>query len=258
VPQGQRPILKRNLCVWNGGDASQPAEIKAVPVRVAAGDLNNFPVFCLGGSPSQIHQRRINKEETEGVFARYPPGILGESCRVQFQRFNFLRLNGTSGGSLPGRRSKFGCKTIPIIFNVYACFAEELLAEPPQCFNMNPDWNQLQKLATSEIEKIMVELPKPLREQAQQLPVTFDRTPSFELQIDGIEVDTLGLFTGAEFADEGETVLPAQIILFLDNIWDIGEGDEKVFCEEVRTTFLHELGHFFGLNEDDLTERGLE
>lgn len=123
---------------------------------------------------------------------------------------------------------------------------------------MNPDWNQLQKLATSEIEKIMVELPKPLREQAQQLPVTFDRTPSFELQIDGIEVDTLGLFTGAEFADEGETVLPAQIILFLDNIWDIGEGDEKVFCEEVRTTFFHELGHFFGLNEDDLTERGLE
>jgi predicted Zn-dependent protease with MMP-like domain len=78
------------------------------------------------------------------------------------------------------------------------------------------------------------------------------------LQVDGIEVDTLGLFTGSEFADEGETVLPAQMILFLENLWDLGEADEKVFCEEVRTTFLHELGHFFGLNEDDLTERGLE
>jgi predicted Zn-dependent protease with MMP-like domain len=123
---------------------------------------------------------------------------------------------------------------------------------------MNPDWDQLQKLALSEIEKILTELPQPLREQAQQLSVTFERIPSVELQVDGIEVDTLGLFTGSEFADEGETVLPAQMILFLENLWDLGEADEKVFCEEVRTTFLHELGHFFGLNEDDLTERGLE
>ena len=65
-------------------------------------------------------------------------------------------------------------------------------------------------------------------------------------------------FTGAEFADPGGTVLPPQIILFLENLWDVAEGDEKVFCEEVRTTFLHELGHFFGLGEDDLIERGLE
>jgi predicted Zn-dependent protease with MMP-like domain len=46
--------------------------------------------------------------------------------------------------------------------------------------------------------------------------------------------------------------------LFLENLWDFAEGDEKIFCEEVQTTFLHELGHFFGLDEDDLTERGLE
>ena len=130
--------------------------------------------------------------------------------------------------------------------------------ESPLYFIMNPDWDQLQKLALSEIEKILTELPQPLREQAQQLSVTFEKTPSVELQADGIEGDTLGLFTGSEFADEGETVLPAQMILFLENLWDLGEADEKVFCEEVRTTFLHELGHFFGLNEDDLTERGLE
>jgi predicted Zn-dependent protease with MMP-like domain len=130
--------------------------------------------------------------------------------------------------------------------------------ESPLYFIMNPDWDQLQKLALSEIEKILTELPQPLREQAQQLSVTFERIPSVELQVDGIEVDTLGLFTGSEFADEGETVLPAQMILFLENLRDIGDGDEKVFCEEVRTTFLHELGHYFGLNEDDLTERGLE
>jgi len=123
---------------------------------------------------------------------------------------------------------------------------------------MNPDWNNLQKLALTEIEKILAELPKPLREQAQQLPVTLERIPSVELQVDGIEADTLGLFTGSEFADEGETVMPAQIILFLENLWDFAEGDEGVFCDEVHTTFMHELGHFFGLDEEDLAERGLE
>jgi len=90
------------------------------------------------------------------------------------------------------------------------------------------------------------------------LPVTFERVPNAELQADGIASDILGLFVGAEFADEGFSVLPSQIILFLENLWDVAEGDEEVFCEEVRITFLHELGHFFGLDEDDLTERGLD
>jgi predicted Zn-dependent protease with MMP-like domain len=123
---------------------------------------------------------------------------------------------------------------------------------------MNSEWERLRILAAEKIEATLAELPRPLREQARKLPVTLERVPNAGLQADGIEVDTLGLFTGAEFADSGGTVLPAQIILFLENLWDFAEGDEKVFCEEVRTTFLHELGHFFGLGEDDLIERGLE
>ena len=109
----------------------------------------------------------------------------------------------------------------------------------------------------TEIEATLAALPKPLREQAQKLPVTFERVPNSGLQADGIEPDTLGLFSGSEFADGGASVLPPQIILFLENLWDFAEGDEEFFCEEVHTTFLHELGHFFGLDEDDLTERGL-
>lgn len=116
----------------------------------------------------------------------------------------------------------------------------------------------MQKLALAEVEATLAELPTPLREQAQKLPVTFERAPNVGLQADGIESDTLGLFTGLEFADEGASVLPPQIILFLENLWDFAEGDEEVFCEEVHTTFLHELGHFLGLNEEDLTERGLD
>jgi predicted Zn-dependent protease with MMP-like domain len=120
------------------------------------------------------------------------------------------------------------------------------------------NWKRLEQLAVDEIKTTLAKLPKPLRERAQTLPVTFVPVPNFGLQADGIEADTLGLFTGMEFADNGATVLPSQIILFLENIWDFAEGDEAVFCEEVRTTFLHELGHFLGLDEDDLAERGLE
>ena len=127
-----------------------------------------------------------------------------------------------------------------------------------QNYCVKPDWNKLQTLALEEIEGTLAELPLPLREQAQKLPVTFEPAPNAGLQADGIEPDTLGIFTGAEFADEGATVLPSQIIVFLGNLWDFAENDEKIFREEIRKTFLHELGHFFGLDEKDLTERGLE
>ena len=123
---------------------------------------------------------------------------------------------------------------------------------------MKTDWKHLQELALAEVEATLEVLPKPLCEQARKLPVTFERVPNTGLQADGIEGDTLGLFAGAEFADDGGAVLPSQIILFLENLWDFAEGDEEVFCDEVHTTFLHELGHFFGLDEDDLSERGLE
>ncbi|HEV2437149.1 MAG TPA: metallopeptidase family protein [Verrucomicrobiae bacterium] len=120
------------------------------------------------------------------------------------------------------------------------------------------DWERLCAMASDEIEQTLTALPRPLRERAKQLPVTFERIPNAGLQADGIEPDTLGLFTGAEFADEGHVPLPPQIILFLENLWDLAEGEETVFREEVQTTFLHELGHYLGLDEDELIERGLE
>jgi len=123
---------------------------------------------------------------------------------------------------------------------------------------VNANWKKLQALASAEVKVTLAALPKPLRERAEKLPVTFERQPNAGLQADGIEADTLGLFTGPEFADEGNVPMPPQIILFLENLWDFAEGDEEIFREEVRTTFLHELGHYLGLDEDELTERGLE
>ncbi len=119
---------------------------------------------------------------------------------------------------------------------------------------------RLQAMALEEIESILRDLPSQLREKAQALPVTFQPQPNRAQLRDGLEPDTLGLFVGSEFAHEEHSVspLPAQIILFLRNLWDFAEGDEEIFREETRTTYLHELGHFLGLNEDDLFDRGLD
>lgn len=121
-------------------------------------------------------------------------------------------------------------------------------------------WDQLQSWAAQEVEGTLAELPVPLRERAEVLTVLYEKHPNRALQRDGIEADTLGLFVGPEFALEpvSDIPLPPQIILFLENVWDQAEGDPAVFRQEVRTTYLHELGHYLGLDEDDLFERGLE
>jgi predicted Zn-dependent protease with MMP-like domain len=123
---------------------------------------------------------------------------------------------------------------------------------------MKRDWEKLCAIAAAEVEATFSAFPGPLRARAKRLPVTFERRPNAGLQADGIEPDTLGLFTGAELAEEGNIPLPSQITLFLENIWDFAGGDEMIFRKEVRTTFLHELGHYLGLDEGELTERGLD
>ena len=66
--------------------------------------------------------------------------------------------------------------------------------------------------------------------------------------------------SGGAFPDgDGVTSpLPPQIILFLENLWEFADADEEIFLDEVHVTFLHELGHYLGLDELDLEDRGLE
>ena len=124
---------------------------------------------------------------------------------------------------------------------------------------MAADWPKLEARARREVERVLRSLPKPLRERARSLPVSFEHVPNEAIVADGIEPDTLGLFVGSAFADEGHgSPMPAQIILYLANLWDQAEEDDESFAEEVRTTFLHELGHYLGLDEDGLFDRGLD
>ena len=116
----------------------------------------------------------------------------------------------------------------------------------------------LRQWAEAEVDDVLDHLPDALREKALRVPVTLEPRPSPALVEDGIARDTLGLFTGAAFEDEEHTPMPPQIILFLDNLWAYANANADTFRAEVRTTFLHELGHYLGLDEEDLTERGLE
>lgn len=122
------------------------------------------------------------------------------------------------------------------------------------------DWEQLKTLALAEVDATLAELPAPLRERAKLLPVALERKPNAEFVAEGIEADSLGLFTGPAFGDEGHAAspVPPQIFLYLENLWDFAEGDEGIYLDEVHTTYLHELGHYLGLDEDDLTDRGLD
>ena len=125
---------------------------------------------------------------------------------------------------------------------------------------MSSDWSFLLALAESEANRTIQSLPSALRESARHLPVSLERRPGKALRDDGIEPDTLGLFVGEPFSEAGTTTapLPAQVILFLENIWEMAGENEAVYQEEVRATLLHELGHYLGLDEADLEQRGLD
>jgi len=123
---------------------------------------------------------------------------------------------------------------------------------------MNPHWKHLQRIAQAEVQSILSALPAPLRERAAPLPVVYEARTGQALLADDYDPDLLGLFVGAALAEPDESSVPPQIVLFLENIWEMVEGDEESYRDEVRTTYLHELGHYLGLDEIDLEERGLD
>jgi predicted Zn-dependent protease with MMP-like domain len=122
---------------------------------------------------------------------------------------------------------------------------------------MKHPWPQLLSLAQREVAETLRDLPAELRKPASALPVTYERRPNKAILDDGYEDDLLGLFIGSPIYEPGLSPLPPQIILFLENLSDFTEGDTEAFLEEVHITYLHELGHYLGLDEDDLDERGL-
>jgi predicted Zn-dependent protease with MMP-like domain len=125
---------------------------------------------------------------------------------------------------------------------------------------MKRDWPRLLRMAEEEVRGTIRRLPPQLRPHAELLPVSYEPLPNASIQAEGWDPDLLGLFVGQAFgeAESGLADVPPQILLFLENLWDFAEEDEAVYREEIRTTYLHELGHYLGLDELDLEERGLD
>jgi predicted Zn-dependent protease with MMP-like domain len=71
--------------------------------------------------------------------------------------------------------------------------------------------------------------------------------------------DLYGLFDGIPLTEggPGPGALPNRIAIYRRPL-QADFADEDELRDEIRITVLHELGHYFGLDEDRLTELGYE
>ena len=71
--------------------------------------------------------------------------------------------------------------------------------------------------------------------------------------------DLYGLFEGVPLTEGGADAgdLPSRIAIYRLPL-EADFPDEVELRDEIRVTVLHELGHYFGLDEDRLTELGYE
>ena len=119
-------------------------------------------------------------------------------------------------------------------------------------------YSRILSLAQKEVIQAQESLSDDLVKKAKAVPVIFEPEPSKELVADGEEPDLLGLFSGSSFPEAlADDSAPPTVHLFLENLWEYSQKDEPTFIEEVRITYIHELGHYLGMEEDDLEKRGL-
>jgi len=109
-------------------------------------------------------------------------------------------------------------------------------------------------------EAALEELPARARALLQGIPIVIAELPAEADVATGLDPRVLGLFSGTAHG-EGGTALGGQpgltqIVLFRRNL-ERAARDEDELREEIRTTLLHETGHFFGLDEAALEEMGL-
>ena len=116
----------------------------------------------------------------------------------------------------------------------------------------------LSRWADEELKSLTKVLPADVRNAASAISVSLEEKPGNRAFDDELAGDELGLFEGHTAMEEGDPADLPRIRLFLTNIWEWVEEDEQDFRDEVGTTFLHELGHYLGWDEDEVAQRGLE
>jgi predicted Zn-dependent protease with MMP-like domain len=107
------------------------------------------------------------------------------------------------------------------------------------------------------------ELPREIQKALERVPIIVVDLPSRELILSGkppLPPDSLGLFAGRSLQEESVfdvPDVPAAVYLFRKNLERFAR-DEDELRDEIRKTLLHEVGHYLGLDEEELEERGLD
>jgi len=123
------------------------------------------------------------------------------------------------------------------------------------------------KLTRREFEEAVVsaleKLPKSIKEKMENVDVVVeDRAPQDLLSEMGLHSpsELLGLYQGIPLDRRGfyyGNVLPDKITLFQIPVESICRTKEKV-QEKIREVVIHEVGHYFGLDDEKLRELGKE
>lgn len=106
------------------------------------------------------------------------------------------------------------------------------------------------------VREAVGQLPDPIRLRIEHVPIIVQDRPDREAVEQGFDPRSLGMFDGVPYAEHGSTPALTRILVFQRNIEDVVR-DEAELEDEVYMTLLHETGHFFGLSEEDLDQRGL-
>lgn len=116
------------------------------------------------------------------------------------------------------------------------------------------------------VEECLMELPQSIRDYLSNVVILLEDLPGIGVlkQFDppASPLQMLGYFSGPSLMDRGEgftpwSQLPANIILYRRNLQRYAMSRDHLI-EELRITLLHEVGHFLGLDEEDLKVRGLD
>jgi predicted Zn-dependent protease with MMP-like domain len=110
------------------------------------------------------------------------------------------------------------------------------------------------------VEAAIDTIPARFAHEIKNVAIVIEDEPSDEL-LDEMEIDEedtlLGLYQGIPLTERGwahGNALPDRIILFQRTIEDDCDGDEDEIVVAIGETLIHELGHYFGMSEDEIME----
>jgi predicted Zn-dependent protease with MMP-like domain/Flp pilus assembly protein TadD len=124
-----------------------------------------------------------------------------------------------------------------------------------------PPWSVTPERLEERVEAALAELPARARKLLENVPIVVEDYPSATLVGDGVDPRLLGLFSGVPYPEQstlsGQAPHLECVMLFKRNLERDARTSEEVE-QEIRITLLHETGHFFGMDEADLEEVGLD